>query len=76
MELKIIIGLVLLTLAGSSYAIFVAYPFHKKRLEAASDEEERRYIRSTINLLVVKVVIMIATTIIFIFMWMFIKPNR
>lgn len=76
MELKIIIGLVLLTVAVGSHFIFVAYPFHKKRLEAASDEEERRYIRSTINILVVRVVIMIATTIIFIFMWMFMKPNR
>ncbi|WP_073130652.1 hypothetical protein [Chryseolinea serpens] len=72
MELKIVIELVLLVLialAGGSYSIFVAYPFHKKRLEAATDDEERRYIRSTIIILVGRTIILIVATIIF--MWIF-----
>jgi hypothetical protein len=74
MELKFIIGLVLIALVGGWYSIFVAYPSLKKRLEAATDEDERRLIRSTIIILVGRTIIFSVATIIFI--WIFLSGGN
>jgi len=57
--------LILFGTLGVLYLLFSVYPFHKKRLRVATDEGERRDIKTRIGVLIIGIAALITGIIFF-----------
>ena len=54
------------------YQLLLAYPSQKKKLEAVTDEEERRNLRVSISILVIRAVFLLAYSIMYFLFLLFV----